>query len=312
MITDGIENCDGDPCAVTSLLQKKRISLRPFIIGLGVGDEGRDAFDCVGTYINTASRKGFKNALNIVVSKALNTTTVQVNLMDLANQPTETNVELTFYDTFSGETLYNFVHAFDENGNSDTLYLDPIGKYNVTAHTLNSVSKRDIELIPGKHNIIAMDVPQGSLKLSIGNQIGTSSIQCIVREQGAPKIIYAQDLLTTKKYLVGSYDLDILTLPRLIKKGVVINQSQVTEIRVPVAGSLSITAVAGGILSIYETIEGRRNMIYEINEITQRMILKILPGTYQVVYRKNKDKNAYLTEVREVEINSGQYANIKF
>ena len=35
LITDGIEECDGDPCAVSLALQKQGVVLRPFIIGLG-------------------------------------------------------------------------------------------------------------------------------------------------------------------------------------------------------------------------------------------------------------------------------------
>src|SRR5258708_1080570 len=34
LITDGIEECNGDPCAVSAALQKKGIYLRPFVIGL--------------------------------------------------------------------------------------------------------------------------------------------------------------------------------------------------------------------------------------------------------------------------------------
>jgi len=39
IITDGIEECNGDPCAVSQELQKKGIVLKPFIIGIGSDDE---------------------------------------------------------------------------------------------------------------------------------------------------------------------------------------------------------------------------------------------------------------------------------
>jgi Ca-activated chloride channel family protein len=35
LITDGIEECGGDPCAISLALQKKGIFLKPFVIGLG-------------------------------------------------------------------------------------------------------------------------------------------------------------------------------------------------------------------------------------------------------------------------------------
>ncbi|MCD4682631.1 MAG: VWA domain-containing protein, partial [Bacteroidales bacterium] len=35
LITDGLEECDGDPCAVSHALQKRGVVLKPFIIGIG-------------------------------------------------------------------------------------------------------------------------------------------------------------------------------------------------------------------------------------------------------------------------------------
>ena len=36
LITDGIEECGGDPCAVSRLYQEKKIILKPFVIGIGL------------------------------------------------------------------------------------------------------------------------------------------------------------------------------------------------------------------------------------------------------------------------------------
>jgi Ca-activated chloride channel family protein len=50
LITDGIEECQGDPCAVSEALQSQGIILKPFIIGIGSTEDFRKAFDCVGRY----------------------------------------------------------------------------------------------------------------------------------------------------------------------------------------------------------------------------------------------------------------------
>ena len=39
LITDGIEACDEDPCAVSRALQQKGIILKPFVIGIGLDKE---------------------------------------------------------------------------------------------------------------------------------------------------------------------------------------------------------------------------------------------------------------------------------
>ncbi|MCH8331162.1 MAG: VWA domain-containing protein, partial [Bacteroidetes bacterium] len=151
LITDGLETCEGDPCASALILQKKRIAIKPFIIGLGIGEDGRKAFDCVGTYYDASDENSFKHIINVVVSQALNTTTAQVNLLNAYGKPTETNVEMTFNDSHSGAILYNFVHTMDATGVPDTLFLDPVGKYDLTIHSIPPVTKTGIELIPGKH-----------------------------------------------------------------------------------------------------------------------------------------------------------------
>ena len=43
LITDGLEECGGDPCSVSFELQKKGIVLKPFIIG--IGKNFKESFD---------------------------------------------------------------------------------------------------------------------------------------------------------------------------------------------------------------------------------------------------------------------------
>ena len=100
LITDGLEECGGDPCAVSLELQKKGIVLKPFIIG--IGKNFRDQFECVGTYFDASNETQFRNSLNIIISRSLNPTSIQVNLLDAYGKPTETNVNMTFYDHLSG------------------------------------------------------------------------------------------------------------------------------------------------------------------------------------------------------------------
>jgi len=80
----------------------------------------------VGSYYDATNEDMFRKALNVVISQALNSTTMQVNLLDAYGKPTETNVNMTFYDQFSGRIVYNFVHTINSRGNPDTLKVDPL------------------------------------------------------------------------------------------------------------------------------------------------------------------------------------------
>ena len=161
LITDGLEECNGDPCNVSYELQKKGIILKPFIIG--IGKNFKESFDCVGSYYDATNEKEFRNALNIVISRALNPTTAQVNLLDQYHKPTETNVNMTFIDDFSGMIKYNFIHSLNAKGLPDTLEIDPLLTYDIIVHTIPPVRKDTVKLTPGKHTIIGIDVPQGYL-----------------------------------------------------------------------------------------------------------------------------------------------------
>ena len=145
LITDGIENCEGDPCASSDVLREKRITLKPFVIGLGLKESDKKNFECIGSYYDAGNEKAFSNAMSIVISQALNITTTQINLIDAFGLPTEKNIEITFYDSFSGEVRYNYVQTPDEKNQPDTLYLNPIGKYNIVVHTTPEVELKEVE-----------------------------------------------------------------------------------------------------------------------------------------------------------------------
>jgi Ca-activated chloride channel family protein len=96
LITDGVESCQGDPCAISLALQRKRIFLKPFVIGIGAQKEFGKALECLGRYYNAAEVKTFKTVLNDVIAQTLAKTTVAVNLTDEAGRAVESNVNMTF------------------------------------------------------------------------------------------------------------------------------------------------------------------------------------------------------------------------
>ena len=182
LITDGIEACDGDPCAISIALQRKGIVLKPFIIGVGLNLDLKDIFECVGRYFNADTEDKFETILNVVISQALNSTTAQVNLLDSYGKPSETNVNMTFYDNLSGKIMHNYMHTINHRGNPDTILLDPLTTYNMQVHTIPPVFKDSITLVPGKHNIIALDAPQGYLEIKVkGNMY--KDVKTIIRKK---------------------------------------------------------------------------------------------------------------------------------
>lgn len=311
LITDGLETCDGDPCAAGRLLRKKRISVKPFVIGLGLGKDKDRYFDCVGDYYDVSNRKGFQEALDVVVSQSLSNTTTQVNLLDRNNEPTITDVPMTFYDAYSGRVLYNFIHTLQENGKPDTLLLDPTGKYNLTVHTTPPLQKKGIELNPGTHNIIGLKASKGNLTLNEKHNRGESFIRSVIKDQNN-NIINVQDLNKTRDYLNNDYNIQILTLPWQVRQGLAIEENKPQEIVVKEPGTLTLLTDELLILSIYQVTNENWQKIYEFRPLKGRQTLEIQPGQYKVIYRQKDASQAETTEVRTLNMEEGGNELISF
>ncbi|MFH1004357.1 MAG: VWA domain-containing protein [Bacteroidota bacterium] len=312
LITDGIEECYGDPCAVSLALQKKGIILKPFVIGIGMDISFAEAFKCVGKYYDATTEIGFKNILNVVISQALNNTTTQVNLNDINGKPIETDVAMTFYDEFTEVIRYNFMHTLNIKRNPDTIYVDPIGSYKLVVHTIPEVEKSNIKLIPGKHNIISVDAPQGFLNIKVSDNISSyRKLHAIVRKKDEMKTLHAQDLNTTEKYIIGKYDLEILTLPRIYVNNVDISQSKTTTIEIPQAGSVSIYKPGPGPGSLYLNEKNKLVWVCNLNILQTQENLILQPGKYKVIFRYLNAKETIYTIEKNFSVDSDGYTQVK-
>lgn len=310
LITDGIEECNGDPCDVSIKLQKEGIILKPFVIG--IGKDFKDAFDCVGTYFDTQNEEDFRTALNVAIDKALNPTTAQVNLLDINGNPTETNVNMSFYNKTSGELKYNFIHTINAKGNPDTLKLDPMIDYKIDIHTIPPITIDSFGLTAGKHNKIGVDAPQGYLKMEFDGKESTDHhINCIVRKDGEMKTLNVQNIGKKEKYLIGKYDLEILTLPRLTIEDVAVNHNHTTTIDVPSPGMVIIRMGTIGYGSVYKyEDDGSLSWVYNLPEGQQRESLFLLPGDYKVVFRSRATNRSKHTRQVDFEVKSGEAQTI--
>jgi len=311
LITDGLETCDGDLCAAGRLLRKKRVTLKPFIIGMGLGDQ-EEYFDCVGQYYDASKAEGFKKVSNLVVSQSLGNTTTQVNLLDKNNQPTITNVPMTFYDAYSGQVLYNFIHTLDKNGNPDTLFLDPTGTYNLTVHTTPTLHKKGIELNPGTHNIIGLRANKGDLTLKEKNKRGNSQARCVVRKAKSHAFVNVQDFNKTRDYLNDDYELDIFTFPRQQNNSLQISEEKPREITIQEPGQITFLTDKLLIGSIYKIENRNWHKLYEFKPFKGRQTLAIQPGTYKFVYRPQDASKAERTKVKPINMKEGGNVLLKF
>jgi len=310
LITDGIEACDEDPCAVSRALRAKGIKLKPFVIGVGLDTSYLGQFNCIGEFLSAETEDSFESVLDFVVSQALNNTTVQVNLLDVKKNPLETNVTMSFYDQKTNELVYTYMHTLDRNRNPDTLSIDPLHTYRLVVHTTPEVTKENIEVVAGKHNTISLDAPRGHLDLKIqGYNNEFTGINCIVRKSGDMRTVNIQKMNFNHKYIVGKYDLEILTLPRLYIEDVVIKQNRHTDITIPKNGRVVISKSAGP-AQLFVLREGKNEWVCNLKDGSALQNIELLPGKYKIVFRHERSFSTAHSIEKTFKIVSGYSENI--
>ncbi len=311
LITDGIEACDGDPCAIALNLQRKGIILKPFVIGIGLDVEIIDALKCVGELYNATDEDNLFQVLEKVISQATVSTTAQVNLLDIYGNATETNVNMTFYDNFSGRVLHNYMHTMNRRGLPDTITLNPMIDYRIKVHTIPPVEIPKARIRAGIHNIITTDAPQGYLLIKDERGNKHRNYTVIVRESDEYRTLNVQTFDEKEKYIVGNYDLEVLTLPRIYLYGVNVKQSKTTVVDIPEPGIATVSMPAEGYASLYLKNKDDVRWILNINKITKTS-LTLQPGKYMIVYRPEKAYKITHTKIRHFVIQSGHSVLVDF
>lgn len=311
IITDGIEECGGDPCKARQKLMEKGIVFKPFIIGIGLTPEQIKTFECVGSYYDYDNANTFSNISDIIIKQKLNKTSAQVNLLDVNSKPSETNVNMTFYDVNKKQYVYNYIHTQNYIGNPDTLYIDDYPTYKVVAHTIPPTESKEVKLTVGKHTLIPIDAPQGFLQINraVGVYNYNEKIKCVVRKGGDMQTINVQQLNTTEKYIVGAYDLEILTLPRTYISSNQIEQSKTKSVDIASAGLLSVKSLESGDGCIMQEKNNKVEWVCNLSTATQQSF-NLQPGNYRIEWRSKSLRGSIYTIEKKFSIRSDQETKV--
>jgi len=305
LITDGLEACDDDPCVIAKKLKDKNINVTPFVIGLGLDLSYLEKFRCIGEYSEAESKYQFKLALENILHKAINDCTVEIDLNDSYKKPTETDVSVFMYEAGTKKLKYSFIHTLNEKGNPDTLKLDPNVRYDIEVFTIPPVYKKNVTVRKNMHNIIPVDAPQGFVKISSSTATKSLFIPSRIATLDN-KTLNVQHLGATDKYIVGTYLLEILTLPR-ITKTITVEQSKTTTIDIAAPGYLSyrFNELAAAQLFV-QNDKNEWEWVVNLNTASKDGQLQLQPGNYKLVYRYKKNKKTEFAGQKEFKINSNK------
>jgi Ca-activated chloride channel homolog len=305
LITDGLESCDNDPCVIARKLRNKGVKVTPFVVGLGMDLSYLDKFNCIGTYLDAENKESFRKAIETVISKTLLNTTAQINLNDSYKKPTETDVTLFLYETGTQNLRYTLTHTMNKYRLPDTLFLDPQYKYDIVVNTLPLVEKKNVSLIKYTHNTIPIDCPQGFIQLTSRSN-ALSNLTMRVSQKDENKTLNHQPLKSKVKYLVGTYDIEVFTLPRTYTQ-VTVEQGKTAVVEIVAHGVMNYEAPKGLVGQIFVD---KGNNVFEwvcnLEDDARTGSWNLQPGTYKLVYREKAKQATNHTREKTFKIESNK------
>ncbi|MDE7103818.1 MAG: hypothetical protein K2O46_06160, partial [Bacteroidales bacterium] len=173
-----------------------------------------------------------------------------------------------------------------------------------------------ITLKTGTHNIIGLDAPQGRLQIRMtGSRTNMAkSLACIVRQKDSAQTLHVQYVNDLEKYRSGRYDIEILSLPRMIVRDVEIRPRQTTTVDLPMPGILALSRQGDGCASLYQMTDkagtGREQLIHVFGETSRMETLYLQPGRYRVVNRPKYNLRTTATRDKEFTIEAGATTKI--
>lgn len=304
LITDGVEECGGDPCAVSAALQSKNVILQPFIIGLGIDPSLTGKFKCMGRYFNASSESSLSTIMKVVVSTVLDNTSIQVKLLDHNNKATETDVNMTFSDINTGITHYNLIHTLDANKQADKFVIDASPIYEIKVHTIPPIYKKPVILKPGENNVVEIPAIQGYLKVQMNGSMYYKDLQCVVYKAGTNKLVNTQSINSTVKYLAGKYDIVVLTTPVTRFDGVHLTSKATKQLEVQNPGQVIVTYNSNFIGGVYAITDTGIQKVMDVSADANKGIFYLQPGNYRFILRKENDTKTLYTKYNDFLVRS--------
>ena len=290
LITDGLENCEGDPCEAARFLNEKRISINPFIIGLDIADSLVSAFDCIGSFVNAKDKVSLEVVLEHTVDMALSETSLSIHLETMDGQSIS-NTPFSIQDAKTKQTTHSFLHALNAKNKPDTLYIDPRGWHQVIVHTFPPVSSESFQLKPGEHNDVLIQLPKAYWDVEHEVQYDEHAPRFIVRN--GDDWIYNQTL-DELPILAGDYELTTSLIPVKNEKlrleaGEIKRQTYLANGKLSIKNNTEIRA------SIFNTESEIWQLVKDLGVFDTDMSLKLQPGQYTMVFIEENDTNSELT-----------------
>ena len=181
LITDGLENCNGNPCEVAARLRAKNIFINPYIIGLGIDSLESQNLECIGKFIDAKNKEVFKQVVQTILTEvAVKTTlTVQFVKSDSSNYPYY--IPFSLIEKRRNVDMHNLIFTSNTRRSKDTININPQYSYQLLVHTNPPFFLPNFTITKGRHQHYMIPVVTGEIKYD--NPYKNKRNQYLLRQQ---------------------------------------------------------------------------------------------------------------------------------
>ena len=91
-----------------------------------------------------------------------------------------------------------------------------------------------------------------------------------------------------------------------------VEQSKTSFIQIPAPGLATFKPAASGFGSVYQTVEGKLELVYSFTPESISASLELQPGNYTYIFRGKSATRAFYTVEKEFTIMSGKSSIVQF
>ena len=314
IITDGMDDCDGNICDVARQVQMSGVIVQTFILGIGNKQDFQHSLDCAGKFTYVPNEEQYTETLYNIFRMSEEEARVVVSVNDETDHLLEATLPLAFYDSQTGVVKYTTIYSIDSRYTPDTLTVDPLVTYDITLFTTPPTVLKRRQFKPGRVNRLNIAVEQGSLRLRTDGQRTNYQVPqypVLVYRHGSNALTGRQLMGESRDYLTGNYDIEVLSFPTLRLEDVAIVASSATDLTIPTPGVANISkpkVISSG--AVFELKDGVLTFVCDLdpNKVNERILL--MPGEYQLVVKPQSSIDYKDVRTMRFQIGSGKTTNI--
>ena len=311
LITDGIEACDEDPCAVSRTLQAKGIVVKPFVIGMGIEEDMAKGLRCIGNFYDAADPVAFEHVLQLVLEQAMHNTTLHIELLDDAGDPIVSDLAYSFTDMRTEVHDPQWVHTMRWGKAPDTVYVDPLPTYAFTLHSTPPRTLDSIVLNPGVHNVLTVpNMGQGHLtpQFARGVRSDYGSFDVEWRMSDSCASFFASPVGQELQLCTGIYDVRFPTHPPTLVQDVEVLENKRSAVEIPAPGSLVVQTATSGHAVVVDAQTLQPVFQFEPGQLVGKHTLQ--PGAYTLIFRARNARGTLYSIRESFTIASGNTTNL--